>query len=268
MKLKRLIELIEEKFPPETAMQGDPIGLQIQSGRTDIKRALACLEVNKNVIEEAVSKKCDCIITFHPLIYFPMEKILDDDRQGSLSQELIRNSIALVSIHTNFDVYPNGTSAILANKLGFSVSGFLVPDKVKKGFGMGVVAEIPEGLHYSQLLEKIFEVCGSPPRWNTPKNDVLRKVAIVGGSGTSFIDEALAVEADVFITADVSYHRFHQVTGKMMLVDAGHYEMEKYVPEAIAKEINILIKEYNENLEIVLSEVYTNPVNYFYPFMS
>ncbi len=265
MQLTQLLRLINRVLPPETAMEGDRIGLQIQSGVEDVQRILVSLELNEEVINEAVSQQTDCIITFHPLIFNPLMEIHDEDRVGKLTTLLIKNSIALISVHTAFDAYSEGTSKILADRLGLKVKDFLAPDSNYTDRGLGVIAEAPEKLTEDQLIKKVSEICKSPVRYTSgKKKEGLKNIAILGGSGSSFIDEALKAEVDAFITADVKYHSFHYVFERLLVIDPGHYEMEQFVPEALGDLFKDNLR--NENIKsIEISSILTNPVSY-YPY--
>ncbi len=257
-----ILKLIERYFPAGTAMDKDRIGLQVQSGNVEVRKFLITLELDYQVIEEATQKKCDCIISFHPLIFLPITELHNSTRVGSLIQKLIKNNISLITIHTNFDSYINGTSKLLADRLDLKTTGFLVPDVSYENYGMGVLAQPRQTLLPAQILEKVQSVCQSPIRYSIGKAGIINKIAIVGGSGTSFIREAIESGADCFITADITYHRFHEVTGKIMLIDPGHYEMEQFVPRGLLEFFrdNMNTDEYDF---ICNSTSHTNPVNYY-----
>lgn len=263
MLIGELLKVIEKALPPETAMEGDRLGLQVQSGIREVRNILITMELNPEVIDFAEAQKADCIITFHPLIFRPVLSISDNDRVGSLLTKLIKKSIALISVHTNFDSYQKGTSYIIAEKLGLAVSGFLVPDNSVNGFGMGIIAELDNPIKPEDLLKKVTETCCSPLRFCEGKpGKLIEKIAIVGGSGSSFIDAALEAGVDCLITADITYHTFHRVAGKMALIDPGHYEMEQFVAEGLAA----LLKRELENTDIEsinISNITTNPVLYY-----
>jgi len=263
MLLEKLLNIINDNFPAASAMDDDKIGLQVRAGRKKIEKMLVALELNDAVLKEAGKLKCDCIITFHPLIYNPLNNLNEYDRVSALCSELIKNSISLISIHTNFDAFPEGTSYILAKKLGLTVTGFLKDNDSIQNRGMGVVAKAKTKLSSDDLLKRIYKVCKSPIRFSTAKNvKTIEKIAIVGGSGTSFLNDALNSGADAFITADITYHRFHEVNEKMMLIDPGHYEMEQFVPEGI---FNFFKKNMDKNdySAIYLSKTVTNPLKYY-----
>ena len=243
-------------------MEGDPIGLQVQSGRTYVHNVMTALEVTDEVIEEAVENKIDCIIAFHPLIFMPLKSIHDDDRVGRVVSKLIKNEIALIAVHTAFDAFEEGTSKILAEKLDLKITDFLIPDENYSNRGIGLVTEPKDKLSDEELLNNVYRVCNSPLRFNKGKTNNIKRIAILGGSGSSFINDAIDTEADVFITADVTYHKFHFVNGKMMIIDPGHYEMEQFVPFGLKKLLEENLNNGSLNKIIVTSKL-TNPVRYY-----
>ncbi len=261
MKISLLLDIIEKFLPRETAMEGDRLGLQVQAGNSDVRNLLITMELNDAVVEEAISINADCIIAFHPLIFQPLTQITDSERVGRLLSLLIKNGISLITMHTTFDAYKYGTSRILCDRLGMEYETFLVPDEKYQGYGMGVICSPKEKLSLSELLERLANVCHSPIRYCNGKSDSdIDRIAIVGGSGSSFIDDALQSQVDAFITADVTYHQFHRVAGKMALLDPGHYEMEQFVAKGI---FDFLSSKVEPDVKLNLSGSYTNPVIYY-----
>lgn len=261
MELVQFVRSLEELLPPDTAMEGDRIGLQLQSGREDISSVLVTMEVTDDVVREAVTGGYDCIVAFHPLIFAPLTSLRDNERVGRLCTQLIRHSVALVVAHTNFDAFPRGTSTLLAERLGLSVQSRLVDDPVREGFGMGIVAEPEQPLPVAELLERLHAVCRSPLRYTSGAGDTIRRLAIVGGSGSSFLSKALAAQVDAFITADIKYHDFHRVHGAMWLIDPGHYEMEQYVAEGLRQVVAAILRP--TTVAVQCSRVLPNPVSYY-----
>lgn len=262
MELELLMNEINATFPVETAMPNDRIGLQIQTENNTVNGLLITLEVTDKVIEECIKNNFNTILTFHPLIYQKLEKISLTDRVGKLCSQLIKNSINLISIHTTFDTYQNGTSKILADKLGLKTIDFLVPDKINDKCGMGIIAAPNEKITAIELIEKVYTVCNSPIRYSdTEHSKNINKIAIVGGSGTSFLQNVLDAKCDAFITADATYHQFHTVKDKLLLIDVGHYEMEQFVPQGIANALgNFLTKN---NIKYKITTVLTNPISHY-----
>lgn len=263
MEINEIVNLIETILPPKSAIPGDKIGLQVQSDKQNIKRILIVYEVTQETIEEAKHYNCDLIITFHPLIYYPLNNIVNSDRTGYLVTKLIQSGIALLSLHTTFDTFSEGTSKIFAENLGLEVIGFLEPNREIESSGMGVIALTGNPIKPMDLLERVKKICKSPIKYSSiSRFEKINRIGIVGGAGSSYIDRAIELKLDAFITADISYHRFHQAKDKIILIDPGHYEMEKYVPQGI---YNLLTRNFElKDIEFIkVSEIITNPVNYY-----
>jgi dinuclear metal center YbgI/SA1388 family protein len=261
MLLKLLLDKINSCFPAETAMEGDRIGLQIETEASNVEGVLFTLEVTDEVVSECKQKNFNTIITFHPLIYSKLASISLDERVGRLCSFLIKNSINLISIHTTFDAYENGTSKVLADLLGLNVSSFLVQNEYKNNCGMGVIAVPKNKITTINLVSKINEICGSPVRYCGDNDTEIKKIAVVGGSGTSFIPDVIANKCDCFITADVTYHQFYAAQNHFTLIDVGHYEMEQFVPKAME---NVLKNFLDSNkINYATSQVLTNPIQYY-----
>ena len=87
----------------------------------------------------------------------------------------------------------------------------------------------------------------------------IKKVAVLGGSGSFAIKNAIQAGADVFLTSDLKYHNFYEAENKIVIADIGHFESERYTKNYIVD----YLKEKITNFAIVLSSTKTNPVNYY-----
>jgi len=127
MKLIEIIKNIEAWAPKEIAWQKDNVGLQVGDSDKPVNNILLCLEVDDKVVDEALRKKCNFIISHHPLLFSPIKKITPAlDKTSRLIQKLIKNDITLYSAHTNLDYTRDGVSFRLANKLELQNISFLV----------------------------------------------------------------------------------------------------------------------------------------------
>lgn len=257
MLVREFQRIVDAVLPPESAMHGDAIGLQVASKRSDVGRVLVCLEITDAIVAEAIERSCDTILTFHPLIYTPLARLDRSDRVSRCVGDLIVADISVICVHTTFDAFPQGTNLILAERLGLEPLRPIVPS-MDRSTGMGLLASC--SMTYSELIERIAVVCGGPVRHCPPLSESVRAVAIVGGSGVSFYDAAVSSGADVFITADVKYHAFHAASGVIGLVDPGHFEMEQFVPAGLVS----VLSTAAPSLTFLESTVVTNPVHYAY----
>ncbi|MCL1821505.1 MAG: Nif3-like dinuclear metal center hexameric protein, partial [Prolixibacteraceae bacterium] len=126
--------------------------------------------------------------------------------------------------------------------------------------GSGIVGKLPHPVDEEFFLEKIKATFGTPVLRHSP---LLRKpvhsVAICGGAGSFLLRDAIAAKADIFVTADIKYHQFFEPEGRILFVDIGHYESEQFTKELFYE---LLTKKF-PTFAIHLSEVKTNPVNYY-----
>lgn len=87
----------------------------------------------------------------------------------------------------------------------------------------------------------------------------IKKVAFCGGSGRFLLEQAKAAGADVFITADFKYHDFFDADGKILILDIGHFESEQFTMSLLSD----WIKEKFNTFAVRITEINTNPVNYY-----
>lgn len=125
MILKNLINKIEYKYPLNLAYEWDNVGLLVGDFNANIKTVLVVLEVNETVIDEAINNNIDLIITHHPFIFKKMNKINTCDLKGRLIYKLIKNNIALYSMHTNFDIAFDGLNDYFMEIMGFENTSIL-----------------------------------------------------------------------------------------------------------------------------------------------
>lgn len=124
---QQIIEEFEKWAPKYLAMEGDPVGLHVGTLNKKIERVLVTLDVNEEVVDEAIAKSAGLIIAHHPPIYRPLQNLQTDFPQGRLIEKLIKHDIAVYAAHTNLDVAEGGVNDLLADALGLSGSKILVP---------------------------------------------------------------------------------------------------------------------------------------------
>ena len=125
MKLKSLIKKIEAKYPTNLAYDWDNVGLLVGDAEEEIDKVLVCLEANEAIVEEAINNNVNLIVTHHPFIFCKMKKITTSDFKGKLIHKLIKNNIAVYSMHTNFDIAFDGLNDYFMEVMGFENSKIL-----------------------------------------------------------------------------------------------------------------------------------------------
>lgn len=126
--------------------------------------------------------------------------------------------------------------------------------------GAGIIGELPEPRDAEIFLQSVrssMELIQI--RHTKPPGRPISTVSICSGAGAFLIGDAISGKADAYITGDLKYHDFQDLSGQLLLVDIGHYESERYVKEILAK---VLIEKF-PNFAVLISESEVNPVKYF-----
>ncbi|MBK8701544.1 MAG: Nif3-like dinuclear metal center hexameric protein [Saprospiraceae bacterium] len=133
-------------------------------------------------------------------------------------------------------------------------------DNVNQEIGAGMVGELPDEMPVESFLDFLkVRMELKVIRHTKLVRNMVKKVALCGGSGSFLTSKALLAGADVFISADFKYHDFFDAEDKIIIADIGHYESEKYTIELLFD----LISNNFSNFALHYSTRNTNPVNYY-----
>jgi dinuclear metal center YbgI/SA1388 family protein len=128
-------------------------------------------------------------------------------------------------------------------------------------FGMGAVGKLSKPQSLGTFLKSLKRTLGSDVlRFTGNTASKIQKVAICGGSGSDLLSDAIAVQADVFITADIHYHTFHSAVDKIALVDAGHWETEQFILNPVADRLRSAARLAHKPLSVYITKHLTNPI--------
>jgi dinuclear metal center YbgI/SA1388 family protein len=117
MRVSDIIKHLENWAPIGIAWEKDNVGLQIGNPASKVENVLLCLEVNSGVVDDAIKKRCNLIISHHPLIFSPLKALISKEPKTEIIQKLLKNDINLYSAHTNLDFTKDGVSFQLAKQL-------------------------------------------------------------------------------------------------------------------------------------------------------
>jgi dinuclear metal center YbgI/SA1388 family protein len=363
MKIKEILSVLEEMAPLAYAEDFDNVGLLVGDQNNEATGVLVCHDALENVIDEAITKKCNLIVCFHPILFSGIKKITGKNYVERSLIKAIKNDIAIYAVHTALDNHRDGVNKIFCDSLGLVNTSILIPkqnfirklvtytipenaEKVRnalfdagagnignyedcsfnsKGIGtyMGnensnpqlgerfefvetteIKIEVTFEKHlesnilkalfshhaYEEVAYEIYELqnthqnigLGMIGEFKTPMEEKdflllvkekmqsdgirhsafpgkpIKRVAVLGGSGSYAIKNAVLAGADAFLTADLKYHQFYEAENMLLLADIGHFESERYTKNYI---VDYLRKKIL-NFAIILSEENTNPVKY------
>ncbi len=264
MKIKEVLQYLEEIAPLEYQERYDNSGLIVGDQEVELTGALICLDSTEEVIDEAVELGYNLVIAHHPVIFQGIKKLTGKTYIGRTVLKAIKNDIAIYAIHTNLDNhFCNGVSTKIAHKLGFENLEILDPKREfllrNKQVGTGVIANLDKPFEEMDFLHHIKEKLNlNVIKYTNLRNKPVKKVAICGGACSFLLNKAISVGADVFVTADFKYHEYFNAENKLIIADIGHYESEIYTIELI---YDILTEKFS-TFAARLTKVITNPVNY------
>lgn len=214
MKKEGIIKALEEFAPLDLQEIWDNSGWQIELDVDEVKKIMLCVSATTNVIEQAVAAGADLLVAHHPLIFPTINNIVDFRMIYA-----IKNNLQIYSLHTNFDKAANGTSAYLANALGFY--------DLQKINDFVCVTELCAPIKIDELVLKVKLVLNLEKMkvFNYSPNKELRKIAFCAGAGGSFVSE-FEGDVDLFITSDIKFHDVENCRD-CAVFDVGHLESER-----------------------------------------
>lgn len=247
-----------EAFAPLPLQESyDNAGLQVGDPGSRVHAVMLCLDVTPDVLDEALRRKCDMIVSHHPLIFRGLKSLTGADETQRIAIRALREGIAVYSAHTNLDSTWNGVSHEMGHILGLQDIEVLCPVEGNDRAGLGVVGNIEPTpkLEFLRRVKEKFNV--ESLRYSSQsKTIVVKRVALCGGSGASLIRQAAASGADIYVTGDVKYHDFTTYGSDIVIADIGHYESELCSMHIFSR----IIRERYPDLVVYFSEDQTDPI--------
>ena len=270
VKIYQVVDALEHYAPLPLQEGYDNAGLQVGlTEAVEVSGALLCLDVTETVVDEAIRKGCNLIVSHHPLIFRKLARISDENYVQRTVRKAIKNDITIVSMHTNMDAAKGGVNFKIAEKLGLRNLRFFGGEKEIDGVkgGEGVIGEITDetdtlhadGIAADDLvlmLRERFQV--ECVQCNQLLRRPIRKVALCGGAGSFLLDAAIAAGADAFITGEMHYHEFFGHEQEIQICVIGHYQSEQFTSEIFRS----IITEKCPGVKCEISEINTNPIIY------
>lgn len=234
MKIRQWISQWEEKVPLSLQEDWDHSGGQLGDLDQELSGIVFTLDLTDEAIEQALAHGANFIFTHHPLFFQPLPDLLGD---RPLKRRILRacaHQLVVYSAHTPFDGIDGGVNDVLADLLGLKKCQPLEVWNERTGAaglaeGMGRIGFLegePSLSSYASFLKKQFQAPSIV--FYGPAEKKISCVACVGGSGLSYADLALEKGADLFVTADLTYHKLQEpLENGLALVDLGHDTSEE-----------------------------------------
>ncbi|MDR0754803.1 MAG: Nif3-like dinuclear metal center hexameric protein [Prevotellaceae bacterium] len=363
MKIKDVIQCIEEYAPLNYQEDFDNAGLIVGNEQAETNSALLCVDITEEIVDEAISKNINLVISHHPVVFSGLKKITGQNSTQRIVAKAIKHDIALYAAHTNMDNVKGGVNTKICEKLGLVDCKILSPRKndlakiavfvpeshaekvrnamfeagagntgaysncsfgvngkgtfkagenakpfvgkkgklhtedeikiemiaqkhniakIKKAIlenhpyeevafdiyslenkyenaGSGMTGNLPEPMTHDEfykMLKNIFSL--KIIRSTKPVSKTVLRVAVCGGAGSFLLGDAIANQADIFVSSDFKYHQFFDAENKITIADIGHFESEQFTTEIFYD----IIKKNLPNFAAQIAEKNINPIIY------
>ena len=243
MLCRDIMKVIETTYPKHAALEWDNVGLLVGRAEKEVKKIYVALDATDEVIDDAVIREVDMLITHHPLLFSPLKKITDEHFVGSRVVKLLQHDISYYAMHTNYDVL--GMAELSGAILGLRDTEVLEVTDMEQMEGIGRVGSLPAEM----TLQKCCELVKEKFHLNGVKvfgdmQQIIKRVAISPGSGKHMTELAIEKGADVFVTAEIDHHEgIDSVAQGTAVIDAGHYGLEHIFINDIAEYLQVKLRE-------------------------
>ncbi|MCU1635931.1 MAG: Nif3-like dinuclear metal center hexameric protein [Cryobacterium sp.] len=253
-----------EMWPLPGAEEWDAPGLLSGDPGASVDSIHLAVDAVSATVEEAIASGADLLFVHHPLLLRGVTSVAEDRYKGALLARLIRAGCGLLAAHTNADVVPEGTSDILASRIGLTDTVPILPGTVP-GTGIGRVGRLQKPVTLGQLARAVAELLPATATGVRVAGDygsLVETVALCGGAGDSLLSHPLVVASDVYITADLRHHPASEAReqaqlagGGPALMDVSHWASEWLWLETAAAQLRVALP----GVQVSVSDICTDP---------
>lgn len=231
-----IAEILESRFPLALAEDWDVNGLSVGDPGAEVTRVLFAVDPTLAVVDEAIEVGAQLLVTHHPLMLRGVTAVPTTSTKGAVIHRLISHGIALYNAHTNADSAAGGVCDALAEVLGIDSPVPLLASADHSGQGTGRIGMLPGPTTLGEFAQHVAQSLPATHHGVRVAGDldgVVTTVAVVGGSGDSFLDAVRDSGADAYVTADLRHHPASDARelaelgdGRPYLIDVSHFASE------------------------------------------
>ncbi|MBR1707904.1 MAG: Nif3-like dinuclear metal center hexameric protein [Clostridia bacterium] len=215
-----LASIVNEIAPFELAEEWDNVGILQGYRNAEVSHILVALDITEEVLEEAIQKECQCIVTHHPFMFRPIQRLTDETREGRIMLKMAAAQIAHIAAHTNLDAAPGGVNDTLLETIGA---------RNIRGEGCIRVGDIPE-MSFGVLADHVRDVLKAQIRTYGEREKRCHVIGCCSGAGSDEYKEAMKLGADCFLTGEVRHNiALDALHDGCPMIEGGHYETERII---------------------------------------
>lgn len=273
-----VVSFLDGCYPPAWAADWDRVGLVVGDPGAEVGRVHFVIDCVAETVAEAIANGASMIVAHHPLLLRGVSSVAATTYKGRIVHDLIKNDIALFVAHTNADHASPGVSDSLARRLGLGdlrplrpaapesapgLSGASVPaaDAEATGVGRGagrigrLTAPTTFAAFTATAAASLPATAAGIRAAGDPDRPVVT-VAVCGGAGDTYLDDAVRGGVDAYVTADLRHHPAseHLAGGGPALIDAPHWATERPWLDDVAAAVRD-----RTGLAVTVSDLATDP---------
>lgn len=222
MNVRELYERLSERIPEELSEEWDNDGIMCcPDDLATVNRALVTLDVTEEIVDYAIDNGFDLILSHHPLVFKPLKAIDPENHISRKLVKLIRAGISVLSFHTRADKVKGGVNDCLARLIGL--------DDIEP-FGddcLGRIGHLECETSMEEFATRVKSALGIDKLVVSDAYNPVYTIALVGGDGKGYIDEAIDLGADTYLSGRIGYNVMEEAAEMgINLIEAGHYATE------------------------------------------
>ena len=245
--VKTIEEMLNELAPVETAESYDNVGALVGRRDAEATKILVALDCTWDVVKEAQQLGAELIVSHHPLLFHARKNLLEEDAEGRILCEMVRNNLSLVAAHTNLDQTEYSGSAACARLLGLQ--------NLRKETNYLFLGELETPMQAATLEKKISQTIAFPVRCYGDGNLTITTLAIAGGADDGDWLAAKALGAQALLTGEVRHHNALAASmSDFVLFDGGHFGTEAPLVPFLANYLQNRLNELQYNVRVFPSQ--------------
>ncbi len=235
-KVSDIYNKLNEIAPFNTQLGFDNSGLLVGDMDSKVTKIAIALDATPYTVNKSAEQGCDLLITHHPIIFGALKSLSSNDA----AFHAIKCGVSVISAHTNLDAAVDGVNDCLSNVIGLTnVAPLSNGDDIVPLARIGFMKSdrIMSTVDFAEFLKEYIDC--SAVKLTQSDNNIIKSVAVCGGSGGDYITAAKNAGADALITGECKHHeRLLAAQIGLNLFECGHYCTEQFVKIQIYKEIN------------------------------
>lgn len=257
--LQEVVNTLESYASSLLAESWDNVGLLVEpSAPMFVKKLFLTNDLTEGVLTEAVMKSADMVLSYHPPLFVPFKRIVQQKWKDRIIVKALENRIAIYSPHTSYDAVKGGVNDWLVSCFHGNVKP-ITPKSEESEDGAGRICVLHEPLFLDDVIKKLkshLQLKHIRVALSQPEKSTVSTIASCAGSGASVLR---GIRADAFITGEMSHHDvLDAVSNQTNVLLCEHSNSERGFLKILAPVLKNLLKG---KVDVVVSETDRDPLN-------